>query len=116
MPLFKVETGIFLGLFQAESLAKLESKLIALNSLAKPQLLTIKQATFPLNLRLGYIVLDSEIRDDAHFEQVIATAYNTALPQNQPTPEFELKMIYPFQALIFNQLKSKPHQSLRNFH
>lgn len=95
VPLFKVETGIFLGLFQAESLAKLESKLIALNSLAKPQLLTIKQATFPLNLRLGYIVLDSEIRDDAHFEQVIATAYNTALPQNQPTPEFELKNDLP---------------------
>lgn len=95
VPLFKVETGIFLGLFQAESLAKLESKLIALNSLAKPQLLIIKQATFPLNLRLGYIVLDSEIRDDAHFEQVIATAYNTALPQNQPTPEFELKNDLP---------------------
>lgn len=95
VPLFKVETGIFLGLFQAESLAKLESKLIALNALAKPQLLTIKQATFPLNLRLGYIVLDSEIRDDAHFEQVIATAYNTALPQNQPTPEFELKNDLP---------------------
>lgn len=95
VPLFKVETGIFLGLFQAESLAKLESKLIALNSLAKPQLLIIKQATFPLNLRLGYIVLDSEIRDDAHFEQVIATAYNTVLPQNQPTPEFELKNDLP---------------------
>ncbi len=95
VPLFKVETGIFLGLFQAESLAKLESKLIALNALAKPQLLTIKQATFPLNLRLGYIVLDSEIRDDAHFEQVISTAYNTALPQNQPTPEFELKNDLP---------------------
>lgn len=110
VPLFKVETGIFLGLFQAESLAKLESKLIALNSLAKPQLLTIKQATFPLNLRLGYIVLDSEIHDDAHFEQVIATAYNIALPQNQPTPEFELKndLLIPSFDLQPAEIKAAP--------
>lgn len=110
VPLFKVETGIFLGLFQAESLAKLESKLIALNSLAKPQLLIIKQATFPLNLRLGYIVLDSEIRDDAHFEQVIATAYNTALPQNQPTPEFELKNDLPIPSFDLQpaEIKAAP--------
>ena len=110
VPLFKVETGIFLGLFQAESLAKLESKLIALNALAKPQLLTIKQATFPLNLRLGYIVLDSEIRDDAHFEQVIATAYNTALPQNQPTPEFELKNDLPIPSFDLQpaEIKAAP--------
>lgn len=110
VPLFKVETGIFLGLFQAESLAKLESKLIALNSLAKPQLLTIKQATFPLNLRLGYIVLDSEIHDDAHFEQVIATAYNTALPQNQPTPEFELKNDLPIPSFDLQpaEIKAAP--------
>lgn len=110
VPLFKVETGIFLGLFQAESLAKLESKLIALNSLAKPQLLTIKQATFPLNLRLGYIVLDSEIHDDAHFEQVISTAYNTALPQNQPTPEFELKNDLPIPSFDLQpaEIKAAP--------
>ena len=110
VPLFKVETGIFLGLFQAESLAKLESKLIALNALAKPQLLTIKQATFPLNLRLGYIILDSEIRDDAHFEQVIATAYNTALPQNQPTPEFELKNDLPIPSFDLQpaEIKAAP--------
>lgn len=110
VPLFKVETGIFLGLFQAESLAKLESKLIALNALAKPQLLTIKQATFPLNLRLGYIVLDSEIRDDAHFEQVISTAYNTALPQNQPTPEFELKNDLPIPSFDLQpaEIKAAP--------
>ena len=110
VPLFKVETGIFLGLFQAESLAKLESKLIALNSLAKPQLLTIKQATFPLNLRLGYIVLDSEIRDDAHFEQVISTAYHTALPQNQPTPEFELKNDLPIPSFDLQpaEIKAAP--------
>lgn len=110
VPLFKVETGIFLGLFQAESLAKLESKLIALNALAKPQLLTIKQATFPLNLRLGYIVLDSDIRDDAHFEQVISTAYNTALPQNQPTPEFELKNDLPIPSFDLQpaEIKAAP--------
>ena len=110
VPLFKVETGIFLGLFQAESLAKLESKLIALNALAKPQLLTIKQATFPLNLRLGYIILDSEIRDDAHFEQVSSTAYNTALPQNQPTPEFELKNDLPIPSFDLQpaEIKAAP--------
>ena len=43
--------GIFAALFQAESKAKLESKLIGLSSLTKPQLLTVNQVSYPLNLR-----------------------------------------------------------------
>ena len=90
-PLFQIATGVFIGLFQAESKAKLESKLIGLNSLSKPQLLTINQSTYPLNLRIGYLILDAEIRDENHFEQFINLAYSTALPKNEPTPQLELE-------------------------
>ncbi|NNG77712.1 EAL domain-containing protein [Acinetobacter sp. ANC 4277] len=91
VPLFKVSPGILAGLFQAESKAKLESKLIGLSSLTKPQLLTVNQSSYPLNLRIGYVILDSEIRDESHFEQFINSAYNTALPQNAPTAGLELE-------------------------
>ncbi|MGD9698445.1 EAL domain-containing protein [Acinetobacter sp.] len=90
-PLFQTSFGIYVGLFQAESKAKLESKLIGLSSLTKPQLLSIDHTSYPLNLRIGYTLLDTEIRDEKHFEQFIATAYKTALPENQPTPALELE-------------------------
>ncbi len=91
-PLFKLESGVYVGLFQAESKAKLESKLIGLNSLAKPQLLTVHQDSYPLNLRIGCTVLDGDIRDEAHFDQFITQAFATALPQNQPAPELDLSI------------------------
>ncbi|MEJ2897911.1 EAL domain-containing protein [Acinetobacter sp. NS-4] len=90
VPLFEMSSGIYVGLFQAESKAKLESKLIGLSSLKKPQLLSISQTSYPLNLRIGYTLLDSEIRDEKYFEQFIASAYKTALPENQPTPSLVL--------------------------
>ncbi len=91
IPLFKVSPGIFAALFQAESKAKLESKLIGLSALTKPQLLIVNQVSYPLNLRIGYTILDGEIRDESHFEQFINSAYQTALPQNVPPVELNLE-------------------------
>jgi EAL domain-containing protein (putative c-di-GMP-specific phosphodiesterase class I)/PAS domain-containing protein len=108
VPLFKVSPGIFAGLFQAESKAKLESKLIGLSSLTKPQLLRVNQSSYPLNLRIGYAILDGEIRDENHFEQFINTAYNTALPQNESTPELELDTHLDIPTMEIQRPETKP--------
>ena len=112
VPLFKVSPGIVTGLFQAESQAKLESKLIGLSSLTKPQLLTVNQSSYPLNLRIGYVILDGEIRDESHFEQFVSSAYNTALPQNAPTAELELKTHLDIPTLELHHPEMKPSNSL----
>lgn len=112
VPLFKVSPGIFAALFQAESKAKLESKLIGLSSLTKPQLLTVNQSSYPLNLRIGYVILDSEIRDESHFEQFINSAYNTALPQNAPTAELELETHLDIPTMEIRPTEIKPLNSL----
>lgn len=112
VPLFKVSPGIITGLFQAESQAKLESKLIGLSSLTKPQLLTVNQSSYPLNLRIGYVILDGEIRDESHFEQFISSAYNTALPQNAPTAELELKTHLDIPTVELHHPEIKPLNSL----
>ena len=112
VPLFKVSPGIVTGLFQAESQAKLESKLIGLSSLTKPQLLTVNQSSYPLNLRIGYVILDGEIRDESHFEQFVSSAYNTALPQNAPTAELELKTHLDIPTLELHHPEMKPLHSL----
>lgn len=93
VPLFKITAGFFVGLFQAESEEKLTSKLISLNSLTKPQLLTVDQSTYPLNLKIGYTLLIDEIKDENHFEQMMTTAYNLALPQNASAPELTVEHI-----------------------
>ncbi len=111
VPLFKVSPGIFTGLFQAESQAKLESKLIGLSSLTKPQLLTVNQSSYPLNLRIGYVILGGEIRDESHFEQFISSAYNTALPQNAPTAELELKTHLDIPTMELHRPEMKPLNS-----
>ena len=112
VPLFKVSPGIVTGLFQAESQAKLESKLIGLSSLTKPQLLTVNQSSYPLNLRIGYVILDGEIRDESHFEQFVSSAYNTALPQNAPTAELELKTHLDIPTVELHHPEIKPLHSL----
>ncbi|WP_180157177.1 EAL domain-containing protein [Acinetobacter sp. YH12045] len=89
-PLFSLDNGAIVALFQADNQLKLESKLIGLNTLSKPQLLSVNNETYPLNLRIGYSVLDSDIRDEAHFDTFIAKAFNTALPTNQQAPEIDL--------------------------
>ena len=105
VPLFQMSSGIYVALFQAESKAKLESKLIGLSSLKKPQLLSINQTSYPLNLRIGYTLLETEIRDEKHFEQFIASAYKTALPENQPTPVLELESPLDLPSIELQQPK-----------
>ncbi len=95
VPLFKLDHQAYVGLFQADSPAVLDSKLISLSALAKPQLLNANNSAYPLKLRMGYHILDNDIRDDAHLEQVIAKAFDTALPQNQQSAEFSLDIQAP---------------------
>ena len=83
VPLFNVSNGLVVGLFQAESPAILESKLIGLNSLTKPQLLTVDQHSYPLNLRIGYVPLTQDIQNESNFEQLISQGFANALPQPQ---------------------------------
>ena len=111
VPLFKVSPGIFAALFQAESKAKLESKLIGLSSLTKPQLLSVNQVSYPLNLRIGYAILDGEIRDESHFEQFIHSAYQTALPQNAPAVELNLGTHLDIPSMEIHHPEVKPLNS-----
>ena len=100
--------GIFIGLLQGDSKAKLDSKLIGLGALTKPQLLQINEASYPLNLRIGYTQLDTEIHDEQHFEQLINAAYTTALPQNEPAPQIELTTQIDIPNIEFQQPEIKP--------
>ncbi|MGL3045219.1 EAL domain-containing protein [Acinetobacter pecorum] len=90
VPLFKLEYDVLVGLFQADSKAILESKLIGLNALSKPQLVTVGQNSFPLNLRMGYVVLEQGLNDEAHCNELIAQAFSTPLPQAEVASEFKL--------------------------
>ncbi|OAL81555.1 diguanylate phosphodiesterase [Acinetobacter sp. SFB] len=115
--LFEVSPGIFTGLFQAETKAKLKSKLIGLSSLTKPQLLTVNHTSYPLNLRIGYVILGSEIGDESQFEQLIDSAYKTALPRNEPTPALDLEMDLDIPTMEIHHpdiktLNSSPESSL----
>ncbi|WP_411684441.1 EAL domain-containing protein [Acinetobacter indicus] len=83
VPLFKVNSSIYIGLFQAESTTILHSKLIGLSSLSKPQLLSVNGQSYPLNFRMGYAVLEGEIADSTQFEQLMERAFVTALPYQQ---------------------------------
>src|SRR5690606_13014314 len=111
VPLFKVSPGIFAALFESESKAKLDSKLIGLSSLTKPQLLSVNQVSYPLNLRIGYAILDGEIRDESHFEQFIHSAYQTALPQNAPAVELNLGTHLDIPSMEIHHPEVKPLNS-----
>jgi EAL domain-containing protein (putative c-di-GMP-specific phosphodiesterase class I)/PAS domain-containing protein len=91
IPLFKAGGQTIVGLFQAESQAKLESKLIALNALTKPQLITVENNSYPVNLRIGYTLLKGEISNLDQFENLLCSAFKTALPTNQDDCEIEQK-------------------------
>lgn len=90
LPLFKLEYDVIVGLFQADSKAILESKLISLNALSKPQLITVGQKSFPLNLRLGYVMLEQGLKDEIHCNTLIAQAFSTPLHQAEVASEFKL--------------------------
>lgn len=80
VPIYQVDSAIYVGLFQAESKTVLNSLLIGLNSLQKPQLLVTEHYTFPLHLKLGYCELDQQIPDETRFEQILTKAFLLALP------------------------------------
>ncbi|MFV5491989.1 EAL domain-containing protein [Acinetobacter sp. ASP199] len=88
--LFKLEHDVLIGIIQADSQEILESKLIGLAALTKPQLITINQQSYALNLRIGYTKLDGEPNDEAQLDQYIARAFSTPLPQAQQSSEFVL--------------------------
>ncbi|MDM1485497.1 sensor domain-containing phosphodiesterase [Acinetobacter towneri] len=106
VPLFTVGNGLVVGLFQAESTAILESKLIGLNSLTKPQLLTVDQHTYPLNLRIGYILLNQDIRDETNFEQLISQGFANALPNPQDQNNSGLALDLSFGESNLNAIES----------
>ncbi|WP_332606072.1 EAL domain-containing protein [Acinetobacter sp. ESBL14] len=80
VPVYQVDNTLYVALFQAESKNVLNSLLIGLNSLQKPQLLATAQHTFPLHLKLGYCELAQAIPDEAVFEQVLSKAFTATLP------------------------------------
>ncbi|MEN8425824.1 EAL domain-containing protein [Acinetobacter schindleri] len=101
--LFKLEHDVLVGVIQADSQEILESKLIGLAALTKPQLITVNQQTCSLNLRIGYTKLDGELHDEAQLDQYIARAFSTPLPQAQQSSEFVLdipaNMLAPAEAV-----------------
>ena len=80
VPLFKIDSLVHVGLFQADSQAVLDSKLSALSSLTKPQLIEANGVTYPLNLRMGFCLLENNIKDEQAFDNYIAQAFSTKLP------------------------------------
>ena len=75
-----MDHALYVALFQAESTHVLNSLLIGLNSLQKPQLLVTENYTFPLHLKLGYSELAQPIADEASFEQILNKAFSLGLP------------------------------------
>ena len=75
-----MDHALYVALFQAESTHVLNSLLIGLNSLQKPQLLVTENYTFPLHLKLGYSELAQPIADEASFEQILTKAFSLGLP------------------------------------
>lgn len=106
VPLFNVSNGLVVGLFQAESPAILESKLIGLNSLTKPQLLTVDQHTYPLNLRIGYVPFTPDIQNESSFEQLISQGFANALPQPQEQHNSGLTLDLSFGESNLNVIES----------
>lgn len=80
VPVYQVDHALYVALFQAESTHVLNSLLIGLNSLQKPQLLVTENYTFPLHLKLGYSELAQPIADEASFEQILTKAFSLGLP------------------------------------
>jgi EAL domain-containing protein (putative c-di-GMP-specific phosphodiesterase class I)/PAS domain-containing protein len=80
IPIYQIEKSLHAGLLQAESKEVLNSLLIGLNSLQKPQLLATEQYTFPLQLKLGYSELPKQINDQTAFEQILTKAFSSQLP------------------------------------
>ncbi|OTG65893.1 EAL domain-containing protein [Acinetobacter silvestris] len=87
---FKVDTALFAILVQAESAHILESRLSGLLALEKPQLISIGDLTYPLQLKLGFSPITLSTFNESGFEKVLATAYNTALPKRESESDLQL--------------------------
>ena len=90
--IFELDPWVYVSVFQAESKEKLESKLIGLSSLLKPQLLAVGQQSYPLNLSIGYRMIEREFEDQAHLEQIISDAFAQPLPSNPREDALELNL------------------------
>lgn len=90
LPIFKIETGLLAGLVQAESAAVLHSRLAGLTALEKPQLLSVGQSSYPLQLKLGYSELKGEISSEDQLEQLLNRAFRTNLPGLNKESDLEL--------------------------
>lgn len=81
--IYRLDSLLYLALIQAESQAALESQLMGLKSLQKPQLMEFDGQHFPLNLRIGYSIWETQREyDDVQFQQLIGQAFNTPLPEH----------------------------------
>ena len=81
VPVFKLNAAVYICLFQAESEQVLQSQLISLKSLEKPQLLAVDLLSFPLHFRLGYLALPRpSLSDEKNFEALIEQAFSQSLP------------------------------------
>ncbi|WP_034588578.1 EAL domain-containing protein [Acinetobacter sp. HR7] len=89
IPLFKLEHDVLVGVIQADSQEILESKLVGLASLSKPQLIQVNQQDYSFNLRIGHSKIDAKL-EEAQLEQSIARAFSTPLPVQQQSSEFVL--------------------------
>ncbi|MGR0306031.1 EAL domain-containing protein [Acinetobacter beijerinckii] len=93
VPVYQIDTALFVALVQAESKTVLNSLLISLNALQKPQLLVTANYTFPLQLKLGHYELSQQISDEAIFEQILTKAFASALPEiNSPKIDADISL------------------------
>lgn len=78
---FKIDASFYATILQADNLAKLNSRLTALLSLEKPQLVYIEGESYPLNIRIGYHYFDATTFELNSFDRFIEHAYNTRLTE-----------------------------------
>lgn len=100
VPLFKLDTLLYIGLFQAESQAILDSKLTALSALTKPQLIEVNNQSYPLHLRIGHSLLRAHIQDESDFETYISKAFVTKLPMPCENASIDLHLNHIFESDI----------------
>lgn len=80
---YKIDPLTYITLAQAESQTVLESHLMGLKSLQKPQLISVNEQTYPLQMRVGYQPIIQEQYNDQNFLALIGQAYDTVLPEVQ---------------------------------
>ena len=105
-PIFAMDAPAYLSVFQAETKEKLESKLIGLTSLLKPQLLAVGQQSYPLHLSIGYRMIEREFEDEAHLKQIMSDAFAQPLPNSTREEVLELNLDQPTKEQSLSLLDS----------